>query len=370
MRILISAPSLEATRNVSGISTVVREMQRALEDEAEFLHLQLGSEQGGTPLQRRIRSVSKICAAATLLLKGRYDVFHSNTAMNAKSLIRDCVLAAAARTAGKPVLLHLHGGHHLQKTATPPLRWAADLLFRLAGKIVLLSATESRLFISQFPSCERKVAAIPNGIDMKAAAAHAVRRQQGQALRVVFCGRFAEEKGLAVLLQMIREGSIPGVELHFFGAGDLLPQVVAASRDYPGVVYGGTYSAADACRVLSEYDVLVLPSLGGEGMPMAMVEAMAVGVIPIATPIASIPEMIEDGVNGFIVPTGSSEAIRAVLVHLRDTQHVRQAMSARAHEDAQARFDSKRNFRKFLDLYNDLAGGSHLKSKTVSRAVD
>ena len=94
--------------------------------------------------------------------------------------------------------------------------------------------------------------------------------------------------------------------LHFvvYGDGALRSDVIAAAEANPNVSYRGVFDSGQTKSILATIDVLVLPSIHGEGMPMAILEAMAAGAVPYATAISSIPEVIEDGSPGFL-PMGT-----------------------------------------------------------------
>lgn len=349
-RVLISAPSLIVDRNVSGISSVVREISRVLGREFEFQHLELGAEQGGGRLRRQLRSLAKAGAAIMRVLAGTYDVLHLNTALNPRSAVRDLAVAIAGRLRGKTVILHLHGGRFLQDRSSSAMNLVARALFANATRIVLLSEAEKALLAKDFAFSPLKVLALRNSVDIGAARSIVRPVRPARPLEAVFVGRFVPEKGMAALLGLV--GRLSGVRVTFFGDGPLRPQVEAAVTTEDAFSYGGVFSPEAKLDVLSRFDVLLLPSLSGEGMPMAALEGMAIGTIPVCTPIsASIGETITDGVNGFLVQPGSTEAILNLLNLLRDDPTLRTAMSDRVRRYAEAELDADRNFRPLADLY-------------------
>src|SRR6185369_8291313 len=76
-----------------------------------------------------------------------------------------------------------------------------------------------------------------------------------------------------------------------------------------------TGQRADVARLLGAMDVFVLPSLK-EALPIAVLEAMAMGLPAVATRVGGVPEVVEDGTTGFVVPPGDEAALRGALAGL------------------------------------------------------
>jgi glycosyltransferase involved in cell wall biosynthesis len=124
-------------------------------------------------------------------------------------------------------------------------------------------------------------------------------------------GRLSPEKGFEVLVRaaerVLREQPDTGFVL--FGEGperaQLLKQINAAGLGQSFILAG---FRADLDRFLPHFDLLVLPS-NTEGMPNVVLEAFAAGVPVVATAVGGTPEIIEDGVSGYLVPSGDDEAM-------------------------------------------------------------
>lgn len=371
IRILISAPSMNAEKNVSGVSSVVIQIRRALCRDVEFRHLEIGSEQRGGKCVRLLGSIAKIARSAVIVSTSLYDVFHSNTAINPKSIVRDLVMVIIARSRGKAVLLHIHGGTYVHESPPRILGWFMKLLFELSSYIVTLSQHEKVYFVEAFPEIATKIGFIYNGLDLF----EGLGKLEGDAassdwLRVAFVGRLAPEKGLAALIQACHSLDIKaGIWVDFFGAGVLLPEVLTLAHEKAFVTYRGVFQPAESRKVLRNFDVLVLPSLSGEGMPMAIVEAMSVGVVPVCTPISSIPEIITSGTTGVLIPVGSPEAIVDALLQLQLNPEGRHRMACAAYKFAMANFDASINYRKLNDLYRTISPRSCRDNRTPSQGT-
>ncbi|MBU1675223.1 glycosyltransferase, partial [bacterium] len=94
----------------------------------------------------------------------------------------------------------------------------------------------------------------------------------------------------------------------------------------------------DVPSLLAVSDVVVLPSRE-EGFPNALLEAMALGVPAIGTPVDGIPELIADGVNGLLVPVGDPAALAGAMARLLDDEDLRRGLGAAAAESIRAEFD-------------------------------
>jgi glycosyltransferase involved in cell wall biosynthesis len=160
--------------------------------------------------------------------------------------------------------------------------------------------------------------------------------------RLVCVGRLCGEKGHAVLLDAASQLKSEGLafELVLVGDGALRAGLQSMIRRYgleDRVFITGWQPADEVRRYLARSRALVLPSLA-EGLPVVIMEAMALGRPVISTTVAAIPELVEHGMNGWLIAPGSvaacAEAMRAVL---RADAAQLQAMAARGRAAVAAR---------------------------------
>ena len=129
----------------------------------------------------------------------------------------------------------------------------------------------------------------------------------------VCIGRLTEQKGHVVLLQAAHQLAKEGrsFKLIFVGDGELRPQIENLIELFDlqsHVELTGWCSGAEVRAHLIQSRALVLPSFA-EGLPVVIMEALALGRPVISTYIAGIPELVETGVNGWLVPPGSVDAL-------------------------------------------------------------
>ena len=141
-------------------------------------------------------------------------------------------------------------------------------------------------------------------------------------LRLVFVGHVREEKGVLVLLESLRNlapSISEAIQCDIFGpiyesfAARFEPELAKTHN----TTYKGVLSPAAVIPTLRNYDALVFPSsYQGEGHPGVLIEAMMAGIPAITTAFRSIPELVEDRVNGMLVapqdPKNLAEAIRTI----------------------------------------------------------
>ncbi len=144
-----------------------------------------------------------------------------------------------------------------------------------------------------------------------------------EAPRLVCVGRFAEQKGLPVLIEAAGRLRAEGVafELTLVGDGTLRGEIEALIKRYrleDCVQLVGWKSNAEVRDLITESRALVLPSFA-EGLPVAIMESLALGRPVISTWIAGTPELVEPGVSGWLVPPGSAEALASAIRDLLDT---------------------------------------------------
>ena len=106
-------------------------------------------------------------------------------------------------------------------------------------------------------------------------------------------------------------------------------------------------------RLLAQSDVFVLPSYQ-EGVPMALLEAMAAGLPAIVTPVGGIPDVLRNGVEGLMVEPAHVKELSAAMARLVDHDGERTACGRRAHERARS-YDVHSYARSLAEIYQRIA---------------
>ncbi|MGZ8687768.1 MAG: glycosyltransferase family 4 protein [Gaiellaceae bacterium] len=233
----------------------------------------------------------------------------------------------AGLTTRKPLVVQLWGSDvELAKR----LPWLFRPVLRRARTVVCAStalAADARALGA------RDVRVIPSGVDVPSRVA-----PPDEPPHVLYVGRLSDEKGVRELAE-----ATAGLPLVVVGDGplrDVLPQTVGF---VPHEELGPYYERAA---------VVVVPSRR-EGYGVAAREGMAYGRPVVATAVGGLPDAIEDGVTGLLVPPGDPRALRAALERLLGDAKLRASLGAVAREHAQVSFAWPAAMNALLDVYRD-----------------
>jgi glycogen synthase len=167
-----------------------------------------------------------------------------------------------------------------------------------------------------------------------------------------FVGSLNGSKGIDVLRDAVLElnASRP-VRLAVAGDGPLRPLLAEAARTpgAPSISLLGRIPGLDIPRFLSAVDVLVLPSYD-EGQPRAVIEGLAMARPVVATAVGGVPELIQHGVNGLLVPPGDRAALLDALKRLIGDEALRARLGQRGRRDAM-RFDIEEGLRRLAAVH-------------------
>lgn len=173
-------------------------------------------------------------------------------------------------------------------------------------------------------------------------------------------GRDVPRKGFDVLVEAL--ALLPSdVIVHLLLVGDLsgneaLRQQVQALAHPERVHFTGFRKDAPALAAAS--DVFVLPSKAREGLPRAVIEAMSYGVTPVVTDVGGMPELVEHGVSGLVVPPSDAQSLSDALLELyRDRERLQQ-MGQSARRRIETNFHTSHTVEQMAAIYLDLLGGS------------
>jgi glycosyltransferase involved in cell wall biosynthesis len=171
-------------------------------------------------------------------------------------------------------------------------------------------------------------------------------------------GDFSLRKGVRDLIAAIPRVAehVPSARFVLCGSdhnGDIHGAVrIAGVEDF--VEMPGFVSGQDKLEWLQRASVFVLPSYA-EGMPVAILEAMAVGLPIVTTPVGATPDVVEDGVNGFLIEPGDVSQLAARLIQLLQDENLRREMGQRNREKVLAEYDISVFVDRLSQVYEELA---------------
>jgi glycosyltransferase involved in cell wall biosynthesis len=172
-------------------------------------------------------------------------------------------------------------------------------------------------------------------------------------LRLLFAGRLEHgQKGvfeLPMIDRVLAQRSVP-VTWSVIGAG---PDEQRLREQWPAphVTWHGAVAHAELLGALAAYDVFVLPTRA-EGFPVALVEAMATGLVPVVSNIASgVPEVVDDGVSGFRPAVGDVAGFADAIERLARDRAMLNAMSRAARARISSDFDAEPRTREYQRLF-------------------
>ncbi len=359
---LVLGPSREA---ISGVSTHLNVLLASrLRGQFDLEHVQVGSDGRRESLPGRLaRFALSPLALAFAILRRDAALVHLNTSLNAKAYWRDLAYLVVAKLCGARVLLQKHGGT-LQAFCGTNALFAAFVRATLgmADAIVVLSRAELNEFEGQLEG--KTVVLLPNGIDC----APYLRFNRPPAdpdapLKLIYVGRLAPRKGLDEILEALAQLEGPA-ELVIAGSGPdeaKLRQRAKALGLEGRVGFAGPAYGEHKARLLSQADVLLLPSYS-EGLPYALLEAMASGVVPIVTPVGAIPDVVEAGAHGLFVPVRDAGALARAIASLAADRAWVARMSAACRKRIAAAYSIERVGAEFSGLYAALCAARSPKA--------
>lgn len=203
---------------------------------------------------------------------------------------------------------------------------------------------------------------IPQGYGTRAAERRAaVRKELGLSpddVAIVFVGNLTPRKGLDVLLQALANGVAGAWRLFVVGAGEEEPRYrgeVSKLRLDARVKFLGQLPEEAVERMLSGMDLLVLPSFV-EGFPYVILEAMACSLPVVATRIYGVPEAVDDGETGVLIPSGDIPALRDALEALVKSPSVRIQMGVNGRRRFEGNFTLARHVGQLETIYREALG--------------
>jgi colanic acid/amylovoran biosynthesis glycosyltransferase len=255
-----------------------------------------------------------------------------------------------------PWLITSHGGD-LYALSDPASGWLKRAVLRRAGAVTAMNGDMAARLIAQGAAPET-THVLPMGADVDLIRAGGAAEEQVPG-RILFVGRLVEKKGLAVLIDALRGVRAPGWSLEVAGDGPLRAELTARAEGLP-VTFRGALPRTEIAKAYARSVVVAVPSVAAasgdqEGLPVALLEAMAAGCAVIGSRIAGIDAAVVDGDSGLLVPPGNAAALAAALDELLCDADRRAKLGAAARARADG-FSVAAAGARYRSLLRDVAG--------------
>lgn len=309
-RVLMVGMHLTKTRG--GITTLITDILRSdLRENLELIYVESQSEESGT-IGKMILACQAICRFVWNSALKQPKLVYIHLGSNA-SLYRESIFIFLAKLFGKKVVTHFHAGdidnyYPLQSGIGQAFIRRAITLSDLVIAVSNKSAEQLRTICRTV-----KISVLPNAIDTSIFDRPFERNPDDGKVRLLFVGAVGKLKGerdLVATLATLRH-RVPQLRVSILGYGaETLIEYCRRLGVTDLIEHLGPVAMNERVSFFQNSDIFVLPTYA-EAMPISVIEAMAAGLPTIATTVGGIPELIDDGVNGFLVPPGDIDILAA-----------------------------------------------------------
>lgn len=295
---------------------------------------------------------------AQVAAENQYSLIHAHTP---RSLMIGRLVARRLRC---PLVYHVHspvGRDSGRRWANRLNTWLESYCLRRVDRMICVSQAIGR-YMESLGHDPCKLRVVPNGVAIRSGLPH--RPGPGTTWVLGTMALFRPRKGTEILLRSLAQLNERGYPTRLLAVGgfesEQYQQELLSLADELGVSRQITWTGfrADVDQELRQMDLLVLPSLYGEGLPMVVLEAMANGVPVVATDVEGVAEAVRDRFDGRIVQPGQPKALTEALSELM--AHPEQ-WSAMSHEALQRQRDFLSDLamtRGVAKVYDELLGPS------------
>jgi glycosyltransferase involved in cell wall biosynthesis len=372
-RLNIGGPAIHVINLTTGLDPARFEssLVTGIENPGEGSLLDLAVERGIQPVvipeivaeaTLKPRDLKALIALYRLLRRERPYIVHTHTAK------AGFVGRLAAWLAGVPVVVHTYHGHVLHSYYSPRTTWLLRRMERVLGflthRIIAVSEQVKRDLVDYRVANPEKISVIPLGFELKPflhSTNHrgSFRRELGVsngAPLVGIVGRIFPIKNHRLFLDAAARIAADEKSARFVVVGDgALRQQMEAHANALGIADRVIFTGwrRDLPRIYADLDILVVSS-NNEGTPVSAIEAMASGCPVVATRVGGLPDLIDDGETGCLVPCGDADSLGATVTGLLRNRETARRIGESARARVAERFTIERLVADTAGLYAGL----------------
>jgi glycosyltransferase involved in cell wall biosynthesis len=294
----------------------------------------------------------------SLLIKDKsLGIVHINSSYDTKAILRDLFFIIVSWWLGRKIILQIHSEIDFNKYPKI-IKWIAKHVFPLSNKILVFSKNDMKNIEMLAP--KEKIEILPNAIKVDDFASKDKSFKKDLSIPehgevILFLSRLIKEKGVYDLIESITTVVKEYKNVYFLIAGEgpernrmeMICKEKGIEKDvrFTGHIYNKNLLKAFSCA-----DIFVLPTYS-EAMPMVILEALAAGLPIISTPIGAIPDIIKDGINGFLIEPNSPKQLAEKILLLLHNEEIKKRIGKANSQLAKEEYDVKVILNKLEQLY-------------------
>jgi glycosyltransferase involved in cell wall biosynthesis len=326
-RVLVVGPD---PSQIGGVATFLGILLSSrLQEKYELIHLDTSRGKHGAGAAGRFAPINIIYFARQAFqflkigLRDRPQIVHLPINMS-WAFWKEAAFILLARALGMKVVAHLHEGvfdRYYLKSSSHNRRLIRWVMCR--ADVVIALSNRWRDFLLQEVSTDLNVEVVPNTVGPMFAAAIKQARTARPENTVLFVGGLGRKKGVFDILRAVPivVACLGDARFLFAGnaesksAGEEIERQCAAGKLDESVEFLGVVTGQEKVDLFQKATLFVLPSYA-DNFPYALLEAMSTGLPVVTTPVGAIPEIVEDGKNGFLIEPGDYRALADRIVQL------------------------------------------------------
>lgn len=293
-----------------------------------------------------------------------FDIVHIHMAAQA-SFYRKSIFVQLAKKNGKKIIIHQHSADFddfYLKQSNSVNQQKIKNIFSLADKVIVLSEEWAKFYADHI--CDvNKIIIIHNGVIMPI-----YKKTDYTDHNVLFLGRLGERKGSYDLINAIPNvlKRVPDAQFFLGGDGEIeeTQRIINNNGLSEHVKILGWVRDSEKENYFKICSVFVLPSYH-EGMPMSVLESMSYGLATISTNVGGIPQIIDNGIDGFRIDAGNIEELTASIVRLLTDVELKEAIGYNASNKIRNCFNANVLVNKLVRIYSEISGmeGNSVENK-------
>ncbi|WP_175542272.1 glycosyltransferase family 4 protein [Natrinema hispanicum] len=339
-----------SNRNVGGIQRYIDQQAEHLSKEASIRIYDNETSNGSGPIWLVLAILQTLFDALQFPFRRRPDLVHVHTAHRFSFYRATFYILFSAYVWRVPVVLHVHGSSFDEFLTTRSItaQTIQVIGFRTCSSVITLSDYWKELIETHTQAGH--VIAIPNAVDPKKYTSSSDVTDP----TIVYVSHLSERKGAAEFITAISDlvEQQDDLTIQVAGSGPYSDRIEQLEAEYNEINYHGYVSEEKKRELLADGTIFVLPSYA-EGLPIAILEAMAAGNSIVSTSVGSIPEVITEE-RGLVLEPGDPHELRAALQSLCNSPSEVSRMAEQNLVAIETQYNWDRIASELFDLYSEL----------------